>query len=208
MTVEVAQLEATVAMAGHALAQRQLDDAEPTLIGNRHRAHAPQGVYRCEGDDRWLAVTVVDDDGWTALCRLAGFHPSWVDWSIDDRHRAHDEIDRAIEAWTRNHEQLDIARWLQSLGVAAASVADAPQVMADPQLRARDFFVALDHPEAGTHEWPRLAIGLSETPATYRFAAPTLNQHGESILAQWAGLDAAAIAELSESGVVRSRPPD
>jgi len=206
-TVEIAQLEATVAMVGHALADAQLTGTEPELIGNRHPVHAPQGVYPCAGADRWLALTVTDDRAWGGLCRLAGFHPSWLEWAVDARRRAHDDIDRAIAGWTRAHDQVDAMERLQAAGVAAAAVADAPAVMNDPQLRARDFFIALDHSEAGTHEWPGLAITLSETPATYRRPAPLLGEHNDHVLTELAGLDPSAVADLAARGVIADRPP-
>ena len=36
------------------------------------RGAAPQGVYPCAGDDRWLAIAVSTDDQWTARWRGPG----------------------------------------------------------------------------------------------------------------------------------------
>lgn len=207
-TAEVAQIEATVAMAGHAIIGYELTGKEASPIGNRHQLEAPSGVYRCLGRDRWLAVSVVDDAGWIGLCRTARFDRSWEVWSAAERRSQHDEIDRAITAWTSLGEQVDLVLRLQAVGVAAAAVADAAQVMTDAHHDRRQFFVDIAHPEAGTHAWPRLPVRLSDTPATYRRAGPTLNQHAGEILGQLVGLDDAAIAELYDSGAISDRPPD
>ncbi|MDG2112973.1 MAG: CoA transferase, partial [Actinomycetota bacterium] len=66
--VEVAQIEATLAMVGAALAEHQLTGTEPLASGNRHRSWVPQAVLPCRGEDRWVALTVVNDDGWRHLC--------------------------------------------------------------------------------------------------------------------------------------------
>ncbi len=206
-TVEVAQLEATVATVGPALVERQLTGREPQRLGNRHPSHAPQGVYRCAGDDRWLAVTVVDDDSWRRLCDEADLDPTWAGWTVDQRHRHHDEIDRAVERFTASCDNVGLMRRLQEAGVPAAAVADAPMVMADPHLRARDFFAAVDHPEAGTHEWPTCPIRLSATPASIRLSAPTLGQHNRQVLGDLADLDEQAIDDLERRAVVTDHPP-
>lgn len=206
-TAEVAQIEATVAMAGHALIEHQIGPS-PAPQGNRNRAFAPQGVYRCAGDDRWVAISVLDDAGWAVLVDAAGLDRSWASWPVDQRHDNHDAIDEALAGWAITHDQDELVAVLGSTPVAVAPVADAAQVMADPQLAAQDAFVELDHPEAGRHWWPRLPIELSDTPATYRRPGPLLNQHGVEILTTIAGCTEAEVAALSDAGVIADRPPD
>ena len=38
---------------------------------------APHNVYRCQGDDRWIAITVSTDDEWQRLRAVMG-EPSWA----------------------------------------------------------------------------------------------------------------------------------
>ena len=47
--------------------------------GNRavYQSIAPQGIYRCAGDDRWIAITCASEDQWRALAHLAG-HDEWL----------------------------------------------------------------------------------------------------------------------------------
>ncbi len=208
-TVEVAQIEATVAMVGHALVEQQLGQVSAP-DGNRDRELAPQGVYRCVGDDRWVALSVIDDAGWASLCATAGFDEAWAAWPLERRRQDHDVLDAAITAWTESLDQAEVVDRLRAAGghLAVAPVADAAQVLADTQLAARDAFVTLDHPEAGRHRWPKLAIELSGTPATYRRPGPLLNQHGAEILTTIAGFTPAEAADLASAGVVSDRPPD
>jgi benzylsuccinate CoA-transferase BbsF subunit len=206
-TVEVAQLEATVAVVGHAMADAQLAGREPAAPGNRHPWAAPQGVYRCRGDDRWLALTVLDDAGWSGLCRLAGLPGHMAIWGRAERRAAHDALDGLLSAWTADLDARATAARLQAVGVAAAPVCDAADVMDDPHLRARDAFVEVHHPEAGTHPWPRLPARLSASPAHYRRPAPLLGQHNHEVLALWAGCTPAEVEALHAAGVIASAPP-
>ena len=51
--------------------------------GNMDDLAAPHNVYRCEGDDKWVAISVHDETQWAAFCHAAG-HPEWRD---DERFR-------------------------------------------------------------------------------------------------------------------------
>ena len=74
----------------------------------------------------------------------------------------------------------------------AAMVADAARVVDDPQLRHDGFWVELEHAEVGPIRQPGLAIRLSETPATFRRAAPCLGQHNAEVLGGELGLSRAS----------------
>ncbi len=206
-TVEAAQFESTVVMIGHALAQRQLDGAEPALTGNRHRFHAPQGVYPCRGQDRWLAITIIDDADWITLCAEASLPLDWRAFDRGRRREEHEVIDAALGSWTSHHDVRALATRLQEIGITAGEVADAPMVQHDEQHLGNGFFVELEHPEAGTHAWPKLAIRLSDTPATYRRPAPCLNQDADALLAGLIGLSPERIGALRAVGAIADEPP-
>ena len=69
--IELAQIENVLNQLGDAFVEVQLG-GEPQRTGNRDPEQAPQGVYPCRGEERWLAITVRDDDEWTALARRIG----------------------------------------------------------------------------------------------------------------------------------------
>src|SRR5690606_29147369 len=74
-------------------------------IANRHMVHAPQGVYPCAGDDRWVVLTVRNDDEWRALVRLTGADAAWSAWTRDERHANHDAIDAHIRGWAAGRDR-------------------------------------------------------------------------------------------------------
>ena len=209
--VEIPQLETAISMLGaeivHALAE-----GDPPRRGNRHVHWAPQGVYPAAGDDRWLAVSVTDDGAWLGLCGVLGCDgpgaEGWAGWGVDRRRAEHDRIDTAISAWTAELEPAEAARRLQQAGVAAAAVATAAEVMADPHLAARGSLVELDHPLNGSHRWVVLPCRLSRTPATYRRRAPLLGEHNAEVLAAWGGLGADDIAALAAAGAIATEPTE
>ncbi len=74
------------------------------------------------------------------------------------------------------------------------------QVMADPQVQAREMIVAVEHPVAGHTELPGIPIKLSETPGSVRTPAPLLGEHANDILTGLLGYDQGKIKEIQEKG--------
>jgi len=208
VTIEGAQFEATLAVIGDALVDAQLAKGDIPVLGNRHREYAPQGVYPCVGDDRWVSLSVLDDDGWRALCRSANFPNAWLDFTLVTRRQNHDQIDGAVGSWSAGFDQVDLAGRLQAMGVAAAPVLDAPGVLEDRQLVEREAFVRVDQPEVGEVIAPRMPIHFSGVPdrMPLRHAA-LLGEDNFAVLTEIAGLTADEISSLEDTGVVATEPP-
>ena len=117
--VEVAQSENMLNHIGELLVDVARGVHDDHRLGNRHPWRAPQGAYRCldaepgagkAGDvgagglDRWVVISVGDDDHWTGL-RAAMGEPDWSSHerfaTATGRRAHHDEIDVGITAWTR-----------------------------------------------------------------------------------------------------------
>lgn len=71
----------------------------------------------------------------------------------------------------------------------------------DQHLRARQFFVEIDHPTAGKATYPGAPFRLSDTPAQAERPAPQLGEHNEEILSRL-GYSRADLAKLREDGTV------
>ncbi len=94
--------------------------------------------------------------------------------------------------------------WLNVLleaGVPTGPILDISQVHADPQIRARNMAVELDHPSAGRITNIGIPAKLSRTPGALRTAAPTLGQHTGEVLGDF-GYSADDIAHLRTNGVL------
>lgn len=180
-------------------------------IGNRHRQFAPQGVYRCAGDDAWCAVSVRDDDDWAALTAtiarpdLAAAYPT-----IEARRAAHDEIDRAISAWAAERTKFEAMETLQAAGVPAGAVLDGRDLHLDPQIRARGLLEDMPFPPEREMGSRRPVIGrpwkFSGMAPKVSQPGPVFGQHNTEILRDTLGYDAARIAELEAQDIVTTTP--
>jgi benzylsuccinate CoA-transferase BbsF subunit/naphthyl-2-methylsuccinate CoA transferase subunit len=181
---EVSQLENMICHIGDLVMEGAINQRVPPRWGNRSPDFAPQGVYRCAGEDRWVALTVRNDDDWRRLRDLLG-DPDALRLSsfetLVGRQHGHDEIDRVISAWTQAQDNMTVAVRLQERGIPAGPVMNEADACSDPHLHEREFFQMLEHPSAGVHFHPGANFHLSATPPRIWRAAPTLGQDNEYV---------------------------
>jgi len=198
LTIEAAQFESTVAAIGEHVVAAQLD-ATPDL-GNRSSSVFAQGVYRCLGDDAWIAITLHERHELTLLIAELDLDQTLAT-SFD-----HDQFDQAVGRATGLEHAHALAARLQTVGVVAGVVVTAPDLLADPHLASRSSWITIDQPDLGPLTAAVTPIGLSATPCRLPTAAPTLGQDNVQVLTA-AGFTQMEIETLIESGVVVHQPP-
>jgi crotonobetainyl-CoA:carnitine CoA-transferase CaiB-like acyl-CoA transferase len=205
--VDMSQLETLLCFAGEAVLAASTTGDAPARHGNRSADHAPQGVYRCDGADAWVAVTVQGDAEWRALVALLGDDDLASLAGADHAARvaAHDEIDAALGRWTASRPALVAAKELQSIGVAACPAFTNRDLVLDDHLASRGFIVSWDHADVGRLRYPGSPFHFSRTPVTIR-ATPLLGEHNREILTAL-GYDDERIDELEAAGVIADVPP-
>ncbi len=60
-----------------------------------------------------------------------------------------DALEQILTAWTATREKWEVMRTLQAVGVAAFPSMTSKDLVEDPHLNGREFFVRLSHPEVG-----------------------------------------------------------
>jgi crotonobetainyl-CoA:carnitine CoA-transferase CaiB-like acyl-CoA transferase len=199
--VELSLHEGGVGFSGPWLIEHQLGGNVESM-GNHHPAMAPHGVYRCAGQDDWIAIGCATEQHWQALCKVVG---AGLDPSHDQPTRRSNQltVDRTIEAWTRRHGKHAAAAQLQAAGVPAGPVNTTPDMLADEQAIHRQFFVPLEDrmPVPGN---PVKMPGLSSVDWT---PCPKLGADNAAVLGEWLGYDDARIQELEQARVLADRPP-
>jgi crotonobetainyl-CoA:carnitine CoA-transferase CaiB-like acyl-CoA transferase len=178
--------------------------------GNHGPAAAPQNVYACRGEERWVALAVAGDDQWAGLRRVLG-DPAWAaDPELathGGRRAAHDVLDRELSAWFADRDRDVAVEELAAAGIPAAPVVLPPDVVDNVQLRSRGFFETVDHPDTGPTEYAGLPFArLRGVDRWCRRPAPGLGQHNDEVLRGELGLTAEELDRLRESHVIGDRP--
>ncbi len=209
--IDLSQREAAICWLGDEIVEYELTGNEPVRIGNRDEFMAPSGVYRCAGDDAWLALAIGSAEEWRALAAAIGRTDLAQEAELSTlagRRQRHDEIDAAITAWTQQRDRDLAMSELQSAGVAAGVVAENRRVIEDPHLQARGFWPTVNHKSVGPHLVSGIPWQFSRTPGKVRRAAPTLGQHTDYVLRSILGKGDAEIEALHASGVLDTTPPE
>jgi len=205
--INLSMMEAISLLVGNTVADAALG-IEPARLGNRDRDFAPQGIYRCRGEDDWLALSVRDDREWAALLREMGSaaprEESFA--TVEGRRAGYRRIDAAIEAWTAGFDKDELAAALQRRGIAAYGVAKSRDPLFDTHLRERGLFVDV------RHERPILGYASHPHPTTPwraaghdRASLTDIHFHGHDnadVLGRWLGYDAARAAALEANGAL------
>ncbi|MFN8626701.1 MAG: CoA transferase [Candidatus Binatia bacterium] len=181
-----------------------------SCTGNRGPYAAPQGVYPCMGSQEYVALAVVTDEHWRALCAVLGTAEWARDARLSDaagRRACHDEIDGGLRAWLATQRRDGALERMLAAGIPAAAAINPHALMPNPQLEHRRFFQVLDHPYVGSRRYPGLPMRFSALgPDWYGSAAPTLGQHNDEILGGELGLSAAELARLRQDEIIGDRP--
>jgi crotonobetainyl-CoA:carnitine CoA-transferase CaiB-like acyl-CoA transferase len=207
--VELSQVEASMQFIGEELLYAIAAKQDPELRGNRVRWAAPHDAYQAKGNDEWVTIAVGSDDEWRTLCAIMdrpdlASDPRFAAFAARWQHQ--DLLREPVSAWTRQHDKAAIAERLQAAGVRAAPVNTPKDVTESPYLAAREAFVTLSHPDAGTHGYMTLPFRLSLTPGGQHRASPCLGADTRKVLLELAGLTVQEFEELEAEGVTSNVP--
>ena len=177
----------------------------PSALGNRHPDYAPQGLYPVRGSDRWLALSIRDDEEWRWLCDLSQDVPlqDARHWSLTERRQRHDELDARLAAWLANQNGEQAERALQSVNIPAHQVLDTHQLFADAQLNHRKHFLTAPHAEFGPAAIESSRLRFSRTQPRQPEAAPHFGIDNHRVFKDILGCDAERIAQLEQAGALR-----
>lgn len=201
--VELAQAENMISYVGRFFMDYAMNGRDSSTTGNRHTS-AVQGCYPCSGDDRWVNITLYDDDDWEAFRKAIG-SPRWTEEerfaSHKDRYENQRELDAHFTEWTRQHDHYQVMHILQAAGVAAGPVMDQRDAFADPHLQERGIFEEVYHEDVdGSHLYVGAPYKMSDMPITIRSGPVRLGADNEYVYKQVLGVSDEEYAELEQMG--------
>lgn len=189
------------------------DLASPTTYSYMGLAHRPrlqgfvrgrggQGLYPCK--DGWVAV-LPGVGGLKKLAQMLGqpdlaSHPWFVDHRLRLQH-AQEFDEQFLDPWLQQHTRAEVVEKAQELGMPFSYSMPIDELMTEPQLQAREFFVDIDHPVVGAAKYPGAPARLSESPWKAG-RAPLLGEHNEEVYCGSLGYNQEQVAQLRELGVI------
>lgn len=209
--VELAQVEVTLGIVGDLLTKEALEPGTVKATGNRRERGTPWGVFRCAGEEQWVAITCRSDPDWSALVTVMG-SPEWATRpelaTAAGRAENVDAVEESIRGWTAGLTRADVATSLQRAGVPAGELVTALESISNEHYLARGFRVEIDQPGvAGDHivlDGPGF-YGSRMSPVRIT-AAPWVGEHTREVCGALLGMDSAEIERLIGDGALEVTP--
>jgi len=160
------------------------------------------GVF--SGSDGYLVIAAQVDDAWQRLARLIGGDALAADARFTTpagRAANYVGATRIVDAWTKARTVKACLAALDAAEVPCSAVQTIDQVLADPQIQARNMVIEQEHPVLGKVKLPNLPFRFSDCDTTPKMPAPLLGQHNRVIAASL-GYSESDIAAMTKDGVL------
>ena len=172
---------------------------------DRRKAKNPIWNSYLTSDGRWMQLAMMQSERfWPDFCKAIGHTELQNDnrFNSDENREKNNEllitIISEVFAGKTLREWIDI---LDRHGQVSSKVQTVLEITNDPQAAENDFFVKLDHPNAGQIRLVASPVKFSDTKAMVKGPAPEVGQHSEEILLE-AGYTWEDITRLKDEGAI------
>lgn len=203
--LDVALMEAQMALCENAIVRRSAFGESPTRQGSRHPLVAPFGPFQTR--DGYIIIANVKE--WELFCALIGRDELGFDPRFESN-RARLENHEALEAELNDAlAQKTTDEWigiLQPANVGSlGKVNTIDDLFTDPHVADRGMLVDIPLPYGipGALTLPNSPLHLSATPPVVGDGMPGHGEHTGEVLQHWAGYASAEIETLRAAGVIK-----
>ncbi|MFF0911757.1 CaiB/BaiF CoA transferase family protein [Microbacterium enclense] len=204
--IDVSMLETAVTALGWVVSNHLVGGAEPARLGNENGTAAPSGTFQtAEGQ---LNIAANKQEQFETLCTALGREDLVGDPRFahrEDRKRHRVELTVELEGVLRTRPAREWEEILSARNVPAGAVLTVPQMLASPQILARELVHELPFPGADHGRGPLRVLGhgihvdgRAHGPVV---APPTLGEHTDRLLAEL-GYSSPEIDRLHREGDV------
>lgn len=176
----------------------------PPRMGNRYAAVSPYDAFQVK--DGKVIIAAGNQKLYEKLCMEILNRPDMVTdprfTDMPGRLANQDAIQEVIEDTLKDMTMEEAVDLVLSKGIPAGPIYDIRQILRDPQVKARQMFVEMEHPTLGRITVNGSPIKLSDTMPLIRTPAPVLGQDNEKIYSNVLGMTPAAIEELKYKEVI------
>lgn len=198
--IDQSQIESAMQFIAPAVLEYTVNGEIVSLRGHDSERACPHAVFEAEGTQRFVAIATETTKQWHALReRVPGLEAFTGDAFDDLAQRIANKaaIEAPIAAWCASQEPFAMAEGLRRDGVPAYVVMRSSDLLVDPQLISREFFIELEHSQLGTMKFDGPVTKFSGTPCKPTHAGATIGEHTFEVLTEILGYDADRVADLA-----------
>ncbi|MFQ5657320.1 MAG: CaiB/BaiF CoA transferase family protein [Candidatus Methylomirabilales bacterium] len=200
--VDIGMLDCQVALLENAIIRYTTTGEIPGPLGARHPSIAPFEAF--EAKDGYV-IFAVGTPHWERFCRLIGREELLEDPRFATnalRAENHTALQPLIAQVARTKTVREWIEIMEKVGVPCGPINTVDQVVADPQVQAREMIATIPHSAVGALQLPASPIKLSNTPSRVERPAPQLGEHTAEVLTGWVGLDGETIDSLKQERII------
>ena len=161
----------------------------------------PQGVYPCKDG---FVNTLSLPQWWSRYIEALGMPELKDDPRFQNIYSAEAgmEFDAIWYSWLADHDKQELFDIFLKSKIASAPLNSPEDILKNPHLKDREYFVEVDHPETGKVTYPGAPFKMSEASWKIRQPAPLLGQHNEEIYCGLLGYTKEELVKLREGGII------
>ncbi len=196
-------METMVAILENAIVRWTVGKELMAPIGSMNPNEAPMAAFRCR--DGYIMIATVGNEHWQRFCRAV----NRPDWAADptlatkaQRWAKKYVLQEEIEKITSQYSIKEVGEMMDREHVANSPILNIQQVVNDPHLKERGYFVEIEHPIIGKAKIPGIPFQFSETPGAVERPSPLLGEHNELILRKYLGISKEETKSLKDEGAI------
>jgi len=201
--VDIALLDSLVSILATAIPLYTSNGLIQERWGNRDKISGPANAFKAKNG--YVYIHAGTDPLFKRLANVMGKSSLLEDPrfnSVEDRMNNIQDIEDIVQEWVSTKTVEEIELLLVEAGIPVSKIAEIPDVVKNPQLKAREQIVYLDYPGAGKITVGGVTVKLSKTPCKVKRRPPLLGEDNEEILSVLLGLTNKQIEQLKSERII------
>lgn len=201
--IDISLLDSQVAWLANVGSNYLISGKKPIRYGNAHANIVPYQTFKAH--DGYFALAVGNDGQWLQFCEKVGK----IEWADDQRFKTNaarvENRQILVPLLQALFRQQNIAHWLsmfEAIGVPCGPINTIDQVLDDPQVKAREMVVQVEHPSAGKIKMVASPLNIPTAPTMIRYPPPMLGEHSDQILHELLGINEKSVQGLRAAKVI------
>jgi formyl-CoA transferase len=203
--VDVALFETVFRMLETAIVQYDLTGVVRERAGHALQESAPAGAFQCQ-DGKWVILVTSTERTFSRLAEVMGRTDMLKDPRFDTNpHRVQhrEEVLALVQDWFSTQTYDEVVKLLDENGVPVSPIPSMADIFQDPQYKARQDLIQIEHPVLGKVTMPGIVPKFSRTPGAVRFPGPVaIGEHNVDVYQGELGLSVEEFELLKAEEVI------
>jgi len=208
--LDISMLDCQIAILENAFARFFATGEVPKPIGTRHPLATPFQAFPTK--DGWIVVALSwgVENQWELFCATVGRPDLIGDPRFETpglRTKHHADLEPALNDALREKTTSEWLSEFDAIGLPCGPLNDIPHASEQPQVKAREMLVDVEHSDGFSLKIADTPVKLSRTPGGIQGPPPALGEHTDEVLSGLLGLSPEEITSLREAEVVSGPLP-